>query len=345
MFFRDFRHERRGSKSLGELGEAILEQSLGAEIGAEIGAESKKTRELRFRTTRALVCSILLAGLFFFSSLSAHAQFNDPITLQMQRYDVEGNTSLDAVVGAPPIRRGDFFWTNVLTHRRPLLEIQGEVNGQSLRTTSKVTPTNTSWTGIFRYKWSDRWSGSALLTLAERNLGRNLDFRREARFLTGFLNFTHPLGESGEWRWLWGIGILDASAGIPAVPGVGLEYENTSRTQSLRLGFPAIIYSFTSSPESWRVGAQLQFEGASYHIGEEWTELRSLGVSYLAMQRLIAAGFYRRHIGGGTWITATVGATQWSSMRLLDDQFKERSLVGRPRGPYLSVTLAQRFGN
>ncbi len=278
-------------------------------------------------------------------ALPARAQFNDPITLQMQRYDVEGNTSLDAVIGAPPIRIGDLFWTNAITHRRPLVEIQGEVDSRVLQRTSKVTPTNTSWTGVFRYKWNDRWTTSSLITLAERSLSRSLVFRREARFATGFLNFTHPLGESGEWRWSWGIGVLDASAGIPFVPGLGLEWETPTKTQFLRLGFPAIIYAFTSQPEQWRAGVQLQYEGATYHIGEEWDELRSLGVSYLAMQRLIAAGFYRRHVGGGTWITATLGATHWSSLRLLDSGFDERSLVGRPRGPYVSVTLAQRFGN
>ncbi|GEM_PF-4491048 len=288
---------------------------------------------------------LLLLGLILGATPQAGAQFNDPLTLQFQRYDVEGNSSVDAVIGAPPIRLGDSSWTNVLTHRRPLVDLTGEVGSRPLVTTSRVTPTNTSWTGIFRHKWSDRWSSSALVTIAERSLSRSLQFRREARFATGFLNFTHPLGESGEWRWSWGIGVLDASAGIPVVPGLGLEWETKARTHFLRLGFPAIIYAYTSMPETWRVGAQLQYEGATYHIGEEWGELRELGASYLAMQRLIANGFYRRHIGGGTWITATLGATHWSSMRVLDSHFKERSLLGRPRGPYVAITLAQRFGN
>jgi hypothetical protein len=287
---------------------------------------------MRSILTLALPKTILALSVLVFAE-QLYAQMGDPFSIRHAWVDRDGNRTLDLQAGAPPIVGENWIWTHSLSYREQTLALSYQQKDDHLK------PSQLGYSTFFKKPWSENWALNMGGSIAQRGLTDLWDIRSDSTHGSLFFFFNRNPGPN--WRWTYGLVVLDHTSRFPLLPAFSVDFETNDKAHTLRLAFPQISYTY--SPRSDRLlGMGFRYEGMSFLIQEKNSWLGQLG-DYLQQEKIVLAPFLRQEIVRYIWVDLQLGYTLWSQIRVLGEGFKETERLATQEGFYLSTGLSYSF--
>lgn len=196
---------------------------------------------------------------------------------------------------------------------------------------------------IFRKKIGDSLDGTVGGTLTSNSQGHTLSLRDESLFYSGFLLFSKSFENGTNSKWYFGLVIPDRAAGLPIIPGLGLDFETVDKHMQFQLAFPTSAVTYFIN-EDFRVGVFVSYERKGYSLLDSDVFRNLHGESeYLATRRILVGTYSKHALGSGFWLTLRLAVPTYAKTELDNNEFERVLSLDEDSGVYFSTLLGYRF--